>query len=366
MFFVDHCHPFGAASASSNAGQICRAIIDVWRAETGKDGDVLGYEDDLANFRYPNIDGPFSCGAYKYRFDRDTSLALIDGINAPWHPTKTGKTYGDTIVFLGLLWDLVERRVSLTEPKRIKYLALVSSFLARADRSESFSLLELQTLHGTLVHVCFIHESGSSHLPVFSNLMAHYKGNISALRHLSSSARHTLRWWKHRLADPDVFRQLRRIGPLRDEHIFVDASTSWGLGFVIGRKWYSLKLKDGWKEPGRDICWLEAIALEILYLFLVQLDFRDVHLLVHSDNKAAIGALSKSRSPNLHLNLCARRAFATTSFYSIVPKLAYVESKLNPADRPSRGLPSFPLDKRLTRRFELPPDLAELFVDGDC
>jgi hypothetical protein len=117
------------------------------------------------------------------------------------------------------------------------------------------------------------------------------------------------------------------------------------------RNWYSLKLAQGWKEPGRDICWLEAIAIEILFHFLIQLWYHDIHLLIHSDNKAAIGALSKSRSPNVHLNLCARRTQVLGSDHMIVKKLIYVESRLNPADRPSRGLASssLPLHNRLCK-----------------
>jgi hypothetical protein len=51
----------------------------------------------------------------------------------------------------------------------------------------------------------------------------------------------------------------------------------------------------------------------------------------------------------------------------IVKKLIYVESHLNPADRPSRGLasPSLLVHNRLRRLFPLPPDLADLFVPGD-
>jgi hypothetical protein len=232
---------------------------------------------------------------------------------------------------------------------------------------QGLTLDDLQELHGTLCHVVFVFQDGSSHLPVFSNLMTHYKGNTFIRRKLSGTATKTLRWWIRRLRDTTAFRQLHPIGPLRDHRIYVDASTSWGIGIVIGRNWYSLKLAQGWKEPGRDICWLEAIAIEILFQFLVQLRYHDIHLLIHSDNKAAIGALSKSRSPNVHLNLCARRTQVLGSDHMIVKKLIYVESRLNPADRPSRGLTSssLHLHNRLKRNFSLPPDLAELFVPGD-
>jgi hypothetical protein len=54
--------------------------------------------------------------------------------------------------------------------------------------------------------------------------------------------------------------------------IYVDASTSWGTGIIIGQCWAAFRLAPDWKRPGQDICWLEAIALELLVYFLVQLD----------------------------------------------------------------------------------------------
>lgn len=80
-----------------------------------------------------------------------------------------------------------------------------------------------------------------------------YEDDFASLRiPLSASAVDTLRWWRRQLEDPLAFHQLYPIGPLRDEHIFVDASISWGIGIVIGRRWYSFKLAEGWR---RDIRW---------------------------------------------------------------------------------------------------------------
>jgi hypothetical protein len=60
---------------------------------------------------------------------------------------------------------------------------------------------------------------------------------------------------------------------LQDLGLFFDASTSWGIGIVFGRLWYSFRLAPGWKTTGHDICWLEAIALGLLIHFLGQLKF---------------------------------------------------------------------------------------------
>jgi hypothetical protein len=47
-FYINHAHPFGAAAASSNAGMIANAVVDIWQAEGVK--PILKYEDDLKIF----------------------------------------------------------------------------------------------------------------------------------------------------------------------------------------------------------------------------------------------------------------------------------------------------------------------------
>ena len=51
QFYVDHVHPFGSTAASSNAGMIGNAIVDIWQALGVK--PTLKYEDDLKIFRQP-------------------------------------------------------------------------------------------------------------------------------------------------------------------------------------------------------------------------------------------------------------------------------------------------------------------------
>src|SRR5271156_1610816 len=51
QFYVDHVHPFGSVAASSNAGMIGNAIVDIWQAEGIR--PTLKYEDDLKIFRCP-------------------------------------------------------------------------------------------------------------------------------------------------------------------------------------------------------------------------------------------------------------------------------------------------------------------------
>jgi hypothetical protein len=140
----------------------------------------------------------------------------------------------------------------------------------------------------------------------------------------------------------------------------VDASTGWGIGIILGDCWYAFQLKTDWKVEGRDICWLEAVALELLVYFLIELGYQDCHLLIHSDNNGAIGAHEKGRSSNAAINLCVRRTYAATALHGIVPSFKYVESAANPSDPISRGDLGSP-PKQLPRLFKLPPDLKPFF-----
>jgi hypothetical protein len=103
----------------------------------------------------------------------------------------------------------------------------------------------------------------------------------------------TLIWWKRLLLQPSFVRTLLPLGKLRDFGIYVDVSTSWGVGIVISERWYAIQLRKKWKHAGIDICWLEAVALKLCFLFLKQLVFKDIYVLVRSDNKGATGTLTK-------------------------------------------------------------------------
>jgi len=52
--------------------------------------------------------------------------------------------------------------------------------------------------------------------------------------------------------------------------IWVDASTSWHIGVVVGEHWATCKLNAGWKSEGRDISWAESVALEIAVLWVIE------------------------------------------------------------------------------------------------
>jgi hypothetical protein len=90
----------------------------------------------------------------------------------------------------------------------------------------------------------------------------------------------TLIWWERLLRQPSFVRTPLPLGKLPDFSIYVDVSTSWSVGIVISKHWYMIQLRKKWKHKGIDICWLEGVALELCFLFLKQLAFKDICVLI--------------------------------------------------------------------------------------
>ena len=120
--------------------------------------------------------------------------------------------------------------------------------------------------------------------------------------------------------------------PVVDLNIYVDASTSWGIGLCVGGLWAVWRLVSGWNTGGQDIGWAEAVALELAAMWLAETDRHDMSVVIHSDNKGVIDAFNKGRSRNLHRNDCIRQIslLLAISNISVVP--VFVPSCLNKAD----------------------------------
>jgi len=87
------------------------------------------------------------------------------------------------------------------------------------------------------------------------------------------SALRDLDWWIQYLDRRDISMRLcTEITPDDSFRVFSDASTSWGIGVVIGSQFDSFKLAEGWQNwdsGGKDISWLEFIGVELAVYFLL-------------------------------------------------------------------------------------------------
>jgi hypothetical protein len=102
--------------------------------------------------------------------------------------------------------------------------------------------------------------------------------------------------------------------------------------------------------------------LEFLVYFLEALNFRDTHLLIHSDNQGAIRALEKG--PNFHINRSVPCTYTVLIARFITHHLKFIPSENNPADPISRGELWSP-DLCIPRSFSLPDELVPIFYHED-
>lgn len=181
---------------------------------------------------------------------------------------------------------------------------------------------------------------------------------------LSNSFVKTLHWWLSHLADSSTYCQLNLIGPVQDPHIVVDASTSWGIGIIIGDLWHVFPLMSDWKVTGHDICWLEAVALELMVYFLCQLHFVNTHIIIYSDNNGTIEAHTKHHSPNVSINLCVHHTYVALIECLILPDFIYIASELNPADLILCGESGSPSHTFLLQHFNMPRELQPFFLNN--
>ena len=328
-FYIDHTHPFRAAAASSNAGMIGNAIVDIWQAEGMR--PILKYEDDLKFFRYPVTSRKFLHEGFEYDYDHDEALTCISSLCVPWHKDKGDPAFVSITNFIGFRWHLPDKHVSLPDEKWLKFHNCVQIFL-ECFTGQPCSLLDIQEIHGSLCHVAFIYTQGCSWLPSLSNFIASFLGNEFTHCYPPKSMITDLKWWLHALGTSNFLCKLSSHGPVQDMGLFIDASTSWGIRIVVAGCWRAFKLYKDWKIEGRDICWLETVTVEILIYILKAMGIANTTLLIHSDNQGKISSLGKGRSCNFHINLSICHAYVVLTSKFITPELVYIASENNPAD----------------------------------
>ncbi|KAF7345768.1 Reverse transcriptase ribonuclease h [Mycena venus] len=282
-----------------------------------------------------SIDPASGTISYTYPYDRLDALRRINPTNTPWHPTK-GQDFGYTFTYIGFFWDIAARCVSLSENKRLKFLGHVRAFVTDfgANRCKATHVMKL---HGSLCHITFVHRLGRSYLTALSSFVASFEGNNHVARYPPPSVFTVLKWWDATLSVPNTSRAIIPRGPLIDRHLFVDASTDWGIGILLEGHWDAWRGKGGWKSASRHIGWLECVTVELLIYAIEERGWHDCYLLVHSDNQGVIGAFDKGRSRNHEMNLSIRRSHYVPAARNITLELLYIPSAENPADPISRG-----------------------------
>lgn len=361
-FWLDHNCPFGASSSGGNHGEVADATVDIWAAMGV--GPVIKWVDDFVIFRYPvkpHVNGA-NTSSFTYAYGLKDIKDMISPLRVPWHATK-GQDFDVSFTYVGFRWNINLREVHLTDEKRQKFKERVDNFILRYSSIRA-PLHAALTISGSLSHVAFVYPHGRTYLSNIYTWISQFPSEFrDSSRYVSRSVKSDLDWWSQTLADVSWRRSLSPKGPSLDLGIWVDASTEWGVGLIWkgGPLWDAWKLCDDWKGPGRNIGWLEAVAVEFAVRALEQHDVRDADVLIRSDNQGVIGAWQKGRGRNFEVNLSIRRAQAITLDRHISLSFIYVESAENLADPISRGDLGLQRDK-LDKSFTLPEELSLYFT----
>ena len=357
--YIDHVVPFGLSTACGIQGIIADATVDIVAAHGY--GPTHKWVDDFSLFREPSDQGHISITVddqtFHYSYDLKDILHCTALLGIPWHDVATkGHDFQFNLTYVGFSWDLWKRTVALPEQKHLRYLRQIASFMM----SRKTQLEPATRLHGTLQHITFVYVLGRSYLPALTRLISKFDGNRFAYRYVDRAVTRDLDWWCTTLACTNFLRSLLPRTTI-DLNIWADASTSWGVGLWINAQWAVWRLQLNWSKNGRDIGWLEIVAIELAALWLSTQNIYDSHIRINSDNTGVISALNKGRSRNPQCNKSIKRISMTLAPFNISLDPCYVASADNKADSISRSEMGLPED-RLNIAFELPSELKPFFV----
>ncbi|RDB24632.1 hypothetical protein Hypma_008188 [Hypsizygus marmoreus] len=334
---------FGISPAPGIFGLVADAIVFIY-LNKGIDA-LIKWVDDFIFFRYRR--GFKSDGSPVFAYDESLIWSIADDLGWPWAPDKF-VPFSTSFTYIGFNWSIEEKTVSLPDHKHAKYLAKLELW----NLGAYVNLRSTESLIGTLNHVTLVIPNGCSHLPELYKFRAAFPVDAPpwCQHRVTPSVFAAIAWWRETLSTSWCSLHIVRPPEPLSIPIFVDASTSWGIGFYMNGKWLAWKLRPGWKSDDRDIGWAEMVAVDLALHAIIASGLRDCHLVINSDNTGVVGALSTGRSRNSQQNAILRRIVENFQAHGIWLTLNWIPTTHNIADAPSRGL--FPPKKLL---FPYPP-----------
>ena len=295
---------------------------------------------------------------YTYNFDDIDSLS--DALGIPWEKFKD-LPFSTSSSYIGFKWDLEDHSVSLTTEKRQKYSLAIADWLLRPRHA----LIDVQKLYGKLLHACLVVPAGRAYLTSLESMLVLCGSHPFVLYSPPKGLLEDLSWWTHRLAFP-LSRPIPSPLDPHDIQAFSDASSGFGIAITIHDRWRAWRLIPGWRtlDGERDIGWAEAVGFELLVKSIPGLGGVGGHFKVYGDNKGVVEGWGNHRSKNRATNQVFRRihSFLESFGHSFSIQSAYVPSKDNPADPPSRGI--YPPIELLLPEIQLPADLGRFIIDS--
>jgi hypothetical protein len=333
---------------------------------------------------------PCSAEESRFNYNFDDIDQISEQLGIPWDHSKD-QPFQPSTTYIGFKWNLSTLRVSLSPSKKDKYICAISEWKTWS----SHILKDIEKLYGKLLHACLVIPSGRAFLTGMETMLttSHHSPFIpqSATKGIASD----LDWWLSVLRQPSLSRTIPAPVELHDIGAFSDASSGVGVAIIVAGRWRAWRLIPGWQtlHGRRDIGWAEAIGFECLVHYLISTSTVSRHFKIYGDNKGVVEGWWNGRSRNSSVNEIFKRLHSLIGINDPLHSFhtAYVASKSNPANGPSRGIypsrnlllppitlpteldpfiidseqPLTPTEQRLLREGRYPPATAKLIVDAD-
>jgi hypothetical protein len=282
-------------------------------------------------------------------------------LGIPWEILKD-IPFSTRAPYIGFEWDLFQKLIYLKLEKKEKYLHAIRTWSKR----QGHVLHDVQTLYGKLLHVSLVEPRGRIYLTTLEAMLRVCAKHPFQPHRAVKGTDADLQWWENLLHQDFVGCPIPSPINLHNIHAFSDASSSIRIAIIIGSKWRAWRLLPGWKTLNgqKDIGWAEAVGFELLIRHIVQLQGSQRHIKVYGDNEGVIQGWKNGRSRNKAVNSVFKRTLEflhqLNDTYSFHPE--YIESKLNPADAPSRG--EYADEQSLLPIISLPVELEQYIIDA--
>ena len=346
-------------TVTDNGGRIHEGSRIWYRGDAMPDGRPEEFDEDMF---FPLRDlssiSPRTADDAHFTYADADIDRVSDELGIPWEHSKT-VPFSNVVPYLGFLWNLTTRTVEVPLEKKLKYRSAIEEW----QKKPRHTLAEVQRLYGKLLHTTLVVPAGRAYLTNLETMLALFNDRPFVPHTPPRDTPHDLIWWSRLLDAETLSRPIPGPTPLEDPHAFSDASSGFGIGITIGRKWRAWRLLPGWRADGRDIGWAEAIGFELLVLSIMSSSSGSVNFKVYGDNKGVVEGWWKGRSRNKQTNFVFRRIHALLGTGQSSVHTRYVPSKENPADDPSRGV--YPSTSLLLPRIAIPLELERFITDFD-
>jgi hypothetical protein len=217
---------FGLSSSAGVFGSVADMLVAIY--EKAGFGPIRKWVDDFFVIRLPH-----------QNWTEEEFIKLSAAFGVPWSLEKL-RAFAIIQCYIGFDWDLALRVVSLPEEKMEKTISLLQSWLIKGAR---FMANEAASLHGKLIHISSIFPLIRPFLRSVALFANKFKSKRARL-HVPSTLSADLQWVTEILSISPRERPLRTQHPI-DLQWWGDASTSFGVGVIIGQHWAAWKWKDG-------------------------------------------------------------------------------------------------------------------------